>query len=93
MPSQLKNGYFEFSDIIGKHDVGSTVTYNCDREFELSDNKLKTRRCQEDKQWLETAPTCTRKQFANMLHNNIRKNVYSIVSNCGPPTLSENSYY
>ena len=66
-PPQLTNGYLEFSDNNGEHDVKSTVTYHCDQGFELSDDKWKTRRCQENRKWSGTAPTCSRKYFTKML--------------------------
>ena len=65
-PPQLTNGYLEFSDNNGVHDVDSKVMYHCDRGFELSDGKPKTRRCQENRKWSGTAPTCTRKYFTSL---------------------------
>ncbi|XP_062498995.1 sushi, von Willebrand factor type A, EGF and pentraxin domain-containing protein 1-like [Corticium candelabrum] len=61
-PPQLTNGYLEFSDNSGVHDVDSTVTYHCDQGYESSDDKQKTRRCQENRKWSGTAPTCTQIQ-------------------------------
>ena len=65
-PSQLTNGYLEFSDNNGVHDVNSTVTYHCDQGYELSDDKQRTRRCQENRKWSETEPTGTGKYFSNL---------------------------
>ena len=61
------NGYLEFSDNNGALDVDSTLTYYCDQGYQLSDEKQKTRRCQGNRKWSGTAPTCTRKYFTNLI--------------------------
>ncbi len=91
-PPVLRNGRLQFSDNKGKHDVRSTVTYSCNRGFELSD-KIKTRRCLESRQWSGTAPTCTRKYLTKFCIRKYFAATFTLGVDCVAPRVSENGYY